>query len=143
MEHWHHLAKRRSGSLDRSESWILTANPERDSTIRGQCAPHLSVSVSVVALPGDSSPLAVNGLFSGWLAASRNLKNLSLDQRPQKSLADAKTGENLTEQVIGGEFARNAGKCALCKSEFLRKQFKLGNAGGCQVNVGLRRLQRL
>ena len=61
----------------------------------------------------------------------------------EQSLADAEMGENLTEQVIGGKFARNAGKRALRKSEFLRKQLKLGNAGRRLVNVSLRRLQRL
>lgn len=140
---WHHLAKRQSGSLDHSESWILTANPARGSTIRSQTAPHLSESISVVALLGDLGALAVAWLFSEWRTGSCNLEKLSPGRRPEKSLTDAETGENLPEQVIGGEFAGYAGKRALSKPEFLGKQFKLGNADGRLVNVGLRRLQRL
>ena len=33
--------------------------------------------------------------------------------------ADAEVRENFAEQVVGGEFARNAGKRVLCKPEFL------------------------
>ena len=96
-----------------------------------------------VALLGDLGAWRLTDFFQDYARWILRFGRIVSGLRPQKSLADAETGENLTEQVIGGEFAGYAGKRALSKSEFLGKQFKLGNAGGCLVNVGLRRLQSL